>query len=134
MRGRDWDRRASPRKGAVPGLGLPPTHSYSRPEDMGPHRSRLQAAMDQLEVLLTEVLPQDLSDTLGGEGSGGHPPGLAVSGAACETRSSQASPPQTTGSQLQGPRNTGRRKNRLTVIRVKNSTILINNNIGKTLL
>lgn len=53
----------------MPGLDLPPTHSYSRPEDTGPHESCLQAAMDRLEVLLTDGLPQDLSETLSGKGS-----------------------------------------------------------------
>lgn len=54
---------------------------------MGPHGSCLQAAMGRLKVLLTDGLPQDLSDTLGGEGSRGRAPGPAVTGAACETRS-----------------------------------------------
>lgn len=116
----DWGRRASPRKGAVPSLDLPPTHSYSRPADMGAHGSGVQAAMDRL--------PQNLSDILGGEGSQAVLRGSCSPGRLVKHAASQASSPQTTDSSSQGPGNSGHSKDRLTVVRMENGTIFINNN------
>ena len=110
-------QRASPRKGAVSGLDPPPICSYSRPEDVGPRGSCLRAAMDRLKVL-RDGLPQTvpLRNPLVGRAmvvilQGSLSPGKFMKNAA-----SRASSPQTTDSELRGPRNTGWDKSRSRVV------------------